>query len=147
MKHSASTALYVAALLAIAVVAYPLATTPRYQRFDEVREIIVNLASAGAVTGDIPNAASWDTWIRARDREIRARIDRGLEDSISNLILYGASFTPLPRIEGAVEALTASGRLSEDARARVRAFASTLSRRVENNERLQLAYSFFLRRG
>jgi hypothetical protein len=143
MKPSVTT-LSAAALFAIAVAAFALA--PRFQRFDEVRDIIVSFTRSGAIASDLPNATSWNQWIRGCDREIRARIDRGVEDSISNLILYGASFTALPRIEGAEEALTPSGGLSEGARARVRAFASALPCRTEN-ERLRFATGFLVRRG
>jgi hypothetical protein len=40
--------------------------------------------------------ASWLHWISRRDGEIRARLDRGDEDSIVNLWLFGTSFTTLP---------------------------------------------------
>ena len=39
----------------------------------------------------------WPRWIRDRDREIRARVAQGDEDSLVNLWLYGTSFTDLPR--------------------------------------------------
>jgi hypothetical protein len=40
--------------------------------------------------------ASWPRWISQRDGEIRARLDRGDEDSIVNLWLFGTSFTTVP---------------------------------------------------
>src|SRR5215472_958226 len=67
----------------------------RYLRFDEVQETL-RLNADSRLPGDgISNSVTWDAWIRARDAEVRGRIDRGIEDSISNLILYGSSFTPL----------------------------------------------------
>ena len=42
-------------------------------------------------------AAAWPGWVRGRDAEIRSRIDRGDEDSVVNLWLYGTSFTRQPR--------------------------------------------------
>jgi hypothetical protein len=39
----------------------------------------------------------WPRWIRERDREIRARVAQGDQDSVVNLWLYGTSFTDLPR--------------------------------------------------
>ncbi len=42
-------------------------------------------------------AAAWPGWVRRRDSEIRSRIDRGDEDSVVNLWLYGTSFTQRPR--------------------------------------------------
>jgi hypothetical protein len=129
-------------------VAHPLtaACAPRFLTFDEVREIVSEFASSGAPTGDLPDAGSWAHWIRACDRDIRDRVDRGFEDSIGNLILYGGSFTALPRLEGPEEALTPSGDLSPAARARVRDFASALAR-GPTNERLRFAAKFLARHG
>lgn len=92
------------------------------------------------------DASAWDAWVRTQDREVRARIDRGAEDSISNLILYGTSFTKLPRVESAEAAVNPAGDLVETARARVRIAAAALARPV-TNERLQFARDFLLRRG
>jgi hypothetical protein len=41
--------------------------------------------------------SQWDNWASRRNREIRARVARGDEDSIVNLLLFGTSFTNLPR--------------------------------------------------
>lgn len=117
----------------------------RFLRFDEVQEIVSGFANSGAVPARLPDANSWDHWIREQDHEIRARIDRGVEDSISNLILYGTSFTALPRIEAAEQALTSAGSLSEGARARVHAFAGVLAQQF-NNERLHFAADFLSHR-
>src|SRR3954469_13987049 len=38
----------------------------------------------------------WAAWVTRHDREIRARLDRGDEDSIVNLLLFGTTFTALP---------------------------------------------------
>jgi hypothetical protein len=120
--------------------------TARFLTFDEVREIVSAFATSGAPTGDLPDAASWNQWINACDRDIRNRVDRGFEDSISNLILYGATFTSLPRIENGDEAVTPDGALSPAARARVRDFVTALATR-SNNERLRFAVDFLTRRG
>jgi hypothetical protein len=44
--------------------------------------------------------ARWDGWLSRHDREIRSRLDRGDEDSIVNLLLFGVTFTMLPRVTG-----------------------------------------------
>src|SRR3974390_1461176 len=80
------------ALLACAMGAAAVAQEARFLNFAEVRETL------GAF-GRTEDAASWDLWVREQDREVRARIERGVEDSISNLVLYGTSFTKLPRAE------------------------------------------------
>src|SRR5579862_6397626 len=68
----------------------------RYLPFNQVKDLIDEMVSAGAPdipTERIKDAAAWDAWTRGRDREIRSRIDRGVEDSISNLILFGTSYS------------------------------------------------------
>jgi hypothetical protein len=108
----------------------------RFLRYEEAQEIVASYRSSGidleeASSGALPsraieNAAAWVEWIRAHDREIRTRIDRGVEDSISNLVLYGNSYTRLPRIENNNEAVTPEGELSKRARERVHALAMAL---------------------
>jgi hypothetical protein len=98
-----------------------------------------------AAFGRTDDASTWDAWISAQDREVRARIDRGTEDSISNLILFGTSFTNLPRLDSAEAAVDASGQLVEAARARVRAASAALAHPAAN-ERLQFARDFLLKR-
>jgi hypothetical protein len=51
--------------------------------------------------------ATWSAWVRRRDADIRARIARGDEDSVVNLMLYGTRFTRWPR--ATADALAASG--------------------------------------
>jgi hypothetical protein len=118
-----------------------LSTPPEFARFlqfDEVRDIIAGFAAEGLADTDARNAASWDLWIRARDREIRGRVDRGFEDSISNFVLYGTSFTTLLRLESYEAALKPDGELSEATQARVHALAAALAR-PPMSERLRLA--------
>lgn len=122
----------------------------RFLRFDEVSQVISEFTSSGAPTGNLPDASSWDQWIRTRDREIRDRVDRGFEDSISNLILYGTSFTALPRIESVEDAVTPNGELQTRARARVSAFASAVAREpgaATMNDRLRFAADFLAKHG
>ena len=48
---------------------------------------------------------AWPDWIERHDREIRARLAQGDEDTIVNWMLFGTSFTSRPRaVLGAVEA-------------------------------------------
>ena len=89
------------------------------------------------------DASAFDAWVRAEDREVRARIERGVEDSISNLILYGTSFTGLARAESAEAAATSAGELVDLARARAfgccRAGASCGERTVAVRARFSVA--------
>jgi len=99
---------------AVGVLTTAAAVPPaRLVRFSEVRPILTEL------TGRLPpqlNSLSaaqlegaWPGWVAAHDREVRARLDRGDEDTIVNWMLFGTSFTSRPQaVLGAVESGTAS---------------------------------------
>jgi hypothetical protein len=82
---------------------------PRFIRFADARPILAELA--GTLPSDL-NALTaaqmenaWPDWIGRHDREIRARLEQGDEDTIVNWMLFGTSFTSRPRaVLGAVEA-------------------------------------------
>src|SRR5215472_16559543 len=116
----------------------------RYLRFDEVQETRRLNADSGIPGSEIKGSEQWDTWIRARDGEVRGRIDRGIEDSISNLILYGTSFTSLPRVESVERAASESGELTRAATARIQALALALPS-PGKNERLRFVRDFLAR--
>ena len=42
--------------------------------------------------------AAWSSWVELRNREIRARVEQGDEDSIINVLLFGSTFTSEPRL-------------------------------------------------
>ena len=82
----------------------------RYVRYAEASPILSELAVAGALPPDLnslTNAqreAAWPVWIERHDKEVRARLEQGDEDTIVNWLLFGTSFTSKPRaILGAVE--------------------------------------------
>lgn len=82
--------------------------------------------------------SAWSAWVSRHNTTIRARLERGDEDSIINLWLFGTSFTALPRATARDLA-----RLGEPA------IAAIIDRRLEDllagiaapgtNERLQFA--------
>ena len=83
----------------------------RYVRFAEVRPILTELA--GALPPELAGLteaqleAAWPDWIARHDRDVRARLDQGDEDTIVNWLLFGTSFTAQPRtLMGAVEGQT-----------------------------------------
>jgi hypothetical protein len=43
-------------------------------------------------------AQSWETWVASHDVAVRGRMNRGDEDLLGNILLFGTSFTPQPRI-------------------------------------------------
>lgn len=44
------------------------------------------------------NAAAWSQWVQSEDREIRERLNRGEEDTLTNFLRLSDSFTQAPRI-------------------------------------------------
>ncbi len=118
----------------------------RFLRFEDAAETLKLFTDAGLSTIDIKDSTGWNDWVRTRDAEVRARVDQGVEDSISNLILYGASYTNLPRLEGVESAPSETGELTAAARARVHALAAAL-RNGTRNERLRFVNDFLARKG
>jgi len=87
---------------------------------------------------------SWQAWLTKRDAETRGRIDEGVAESISNLILYGTSFTNLPRLASFEGATSESGSLVPQVRERIREFTKAL-RQQNPGERVALAKAFLAR--
>ena len=55
--------------------------------------------------------SAWPAWIERHDRDVRARLEQGDEDTIVNWMLFGTSFTSRPRaVLGAVESGAAGDR-------------------------------------
>ena len=46
-----------------------------------------------------PTAAAWDAWARSNDQEIRTRMERGEEDTLTNLLRLGVTYTKEARID------------------------------------------------
>ena len=65
--------------------------------FRDAKPILERLAAslppelAGKSLSELESA--WDDWVSRRNREIRARLERGDEDSIVNFLLFGTTFT------------------------------------------------------
>jgi len=90
------------------LVAAAAITPARFVRAHEARAILTELA--GKLPPELNALTSaqlektWPEWIARRDREIRARLEQGDEDTIVNWMLFGTSFTSKPRaLLGAVE--------------------------------------------
>lgn len=114
----------------------------RFLALDDVRETLTKYEDSDLPGSKITSAEEWDRWIRKQDRDVRSRIDRGVEDSISNLILFGTSFTKLPRLANPDEALDeAAGKLTPTALARVRQLAAA-TKAAKRNERVEFVNEF-----
>lgn len=102
-------------LLVVSAEAAAVKGPARYIRFAEAQSILVELA--GALPPELTKLtemqleAAWPAWIERHDREIRARLEQGDEDTIVNWLLFGTSFTAQPRaLMDAVEANTSADR-------------------------------------
>jgi hypothetical protein len=118
----------------------------RYLSFAEVAETLRLFAGSGLAGSDIAGSDAWDHWIRVQDAQVRARIDQGIEDSISNLILYGTSYTNLPPLENPDAAVAEDGQMSETARARVHDLVAAVGAATPN-ERIRIVRDFLKRKG
>lgn len=113
-----------------------------------LRSVDVSAATAALALGpeklpELTDATDWDNWIRERDAVIRGRIDHGIEDSLSELILFGTSFPAPPKLAAAADAVNAAGDLTANARARLDAFMQAIDQLESERFRIVLE---FLRR-
>ena len=143
-------AIYAVLVIALAVPTYSLTSQAKVQflPFSQIQELMNAMVDAGAPdmpVVEIKDAASWNRWIEGRDREIRGRIDRGIEDSISNLILFGTSYTALPPIPTSDDGADSSGQLTPAARARVHFLVLAMTQ-PGGNEHVNFAREFLARR-
>jgi SAM-dependent methyltransferase len=96
-------------LVTVGVMGTMAAVAPaRPVRFGEVRSILIELK--GSLPPDLAALAPaqlqavWPGWVARHDRDVRARLERGDEDTIVNWMLFGTSFTALPQaVLGAVQ--------------------------------------------
>jgi hypothetical protein len=74
---------------------------PEFISFEVAKPILNNMQ--GSLPQELQHspgvtAATWSAWVRGRDREIRRRLDRGEEDTLTNLLRLGVTFTKEKRI-------------------------------------------------
>jgi hypothetical protein len=114
--------------------------TARAMSYAEARGVVESLpdaalpAALGSRSSD-ERQTEWPTWVARRDAAIRARVARGDEDSVVNLVLYGVSFTAEPRLTEREAALGFGTRRSVVTR-RIRDLANAAARRADS-ERLR----------
>jgi len=127
----------------------PAASAARLISYDEVRTLIANSAveppAELAAAGD--PAGAWRQWTERHRADVDARLRRGDEDSIVNLMLFGTTFTTARR--PAPAELPAPGRAwrpNEILERRLEDLASALLN-PGPNERLQFARQVLERRG
>jgi hypothetical protein len=89
---------------------------------------------------------NWRSWVAARDAHTRARVARGDEDSVLNLLLLGTSFTKEPRIVTPMMATSGLGRVDHVVRKRAADLVAA-AQSTDGNERLTLVREVLRRRG
>jgi hypothetical protein len=76
-----------------------LAQTPQFVSFSSAQPVLEAMRSSlppelkASLT-----AAAWDKWVRTEDKEIRSRIEEGEENTLTNLLRMGVTFTKEPPI-------------------------------------------------
>jgi hypothetical protein len=88
------------ALVASLCTAAPAQPKPEFISLDAARPILQKMGSGnGALPGPGTSAAEWQAWLQKSDAEVRQRLDRGEEDSLTNLLRFGTTYTKRYRIE------------------------------------------------
>src|SRR5438552_6770417 len=105
----------VGVLLLITAGAAAAVAPARFVRFREARPILTELQGKLPLELNALTPAqlekAWPDWIERHDRDIRARLELGDEDTLVNWMLFGTSFTSRPRaVLGAVETGAAGDR-------------------------------------
>ena len=77
------------------------AQAPQYVTFSAAQPILKSYLNSLPVElkpNGQPTAAAWDAWVRRNDQEIRTRLERGEEDTLTNLLRLGVTYTKQERI-------------------------------------------------
>ena len=93
---------FVLLLGSCAAAAAQTAANPQFLSFDQAEPVLraraanlpADLKGPGALTAD-----KWALWTRKEDADIRARLDRGEEDTLTNLLRFGVTFTKEYRMD------------------------------------------------
>jgi len=89
-------------LLSCAAASGQSAGSPQYLIFDQAQPVLraqaTNLPAGLKGPGPL-TAGEWARWVQKEDATIRARLDRGEEDTLTNLLRFGVTFTKEYRID------------------------------------------------
>jgi len=92
-----------AMLFAHATVAFtgaPPNQVPVFMSLDSAKPVLQGLGSGnGAHPGPGISSQAWQAWLQKSDADIRQRLDLGEEDSLTNLMRFGVTFTQEYRID------------------------------------------------
>ena len=87
--------------LIVVVLAAGASAAARYVMYDEVAGVLTSLS--GLVPPDLKNGdtvvpARWPEWASRYDRQIRARLEAGDQETVFNWLLFGTTFSKRPRV-------------------------------------------------
>jgi hypothetical protein len=74
----------------------------KFISLDSAQEVLKSMSSSlppELAPIDKIDAAKWSDWVERQDREVRNRLDRGTEDTLTNLLRFGVTFTKEYRID------------------------------------------------
>ena len=117
--------------------------------FRNAKPILERLAAslppelAGKSASELESA--WGDWVSRRNREIRARLERGDEDSVVNFLLVGTTFTSLPRALNDSARIGGGQRAAEVVRGRTADLIAGIAS-PDGKERLQFVREVVARR-
>lgn len=78
-----------------------VAQTPQFVPFPAAKPVLdtyVKSLPPALKPGGQPTAAAWEEWVRKEDQQIRVRLERGQEDTLTNLLRLGVTYTKQERI-------------------------------------------------
>jgi len=78
-----------------------LAQTPQFVPFTAAQPVLnayVSSLPPALKPAGHPTAAAWDSWVRNQDKEIRVRVEQGEENTLTNLLRLGVTYTQQPQI-------------------------------------------------
>ncbi len=97
--------------------------------------------------GPAPSAAAWQDWVRKQDAGIRQRLDAGEEDTLTNLLRFGVTFTKEYQIDRAyLAAYGTSSLVNAFAENRANDLIRALSSPTANEGMLEMR-AFLIHRG
>jgi hypothetical protein len=124
--------------------------TSTFIPYADAKPIVQRLrASLPADLATIPEAeldTAWNAWVSRLDRDIRARLDRGDEDSAINFLLFGTTFTTLPRALNDSARIGGPERAAEIVRGRIADLTAAIAS-PGTNERLIFVRDLVSRHG
>jgi hypothetical protein len=92
--------LIVAAMASLTSSARAQAPTPEFMSLDSARPVLQKMTSSDpAAPGPSASYETWLAWLKQSDAQIRQRLDVGEEDSLTNLLRFGVTYTKEYRID------------------------------------------------